>query len=261
MDAPQKTILVEGNIGAGKTTFLDCIAARYSNIEIVPEPIDKWVNFNGSNLLEHLYENPEKWSYTFQNYALLTYIESNTSHTLVAATPPKPYKFKERSIYSSRHCFAEAFILDGKIEQIPFNVYVKWFEFVESWKQNRTDLIIYLRTNPEIAYERMCKRNRNEEISVSFDYISRLHNLHEAWLYDQHNSEKRPTTASHSETPIFMFNANLPSTEIHTEYTRLHRFLTEYMGFTLNENQTIETIEQSGSNVREMEINGINVFS
>ena len=44
------------------------------------------------------------------------------------------------------------------------------------------DLVIYLRTSPEVAYERLKARSRSEEKIVSLEYLQDLHNLHEKWL-------------------------------------------------------------------------------
>lgn len=63
------TIFIEGNIGAGKSTLLNHLA-KYNFIKIHQEPVDKWQNFNGFNLLELSYENPEKYASMFQSYAL-----------------------------------------------------------------------------------------------------------------------------------------------------------------------------------------------
>lgn len=43
-------VAVEGNIGSGKTTFLDYCAGR-KNLTVHPEPIEKWRNVRGENLL------------------------------------------------------------------------------------------------------------------------------------------------------------------------------------------------------------------
>lgn len=43
-------VAVEGNIGSGKSTFLNYCSSR-NNVEVVPEPVKKWRNFNGVNLL------------------------------------------------------------------------------------------------------------------------------------------------------------------------------------------------------------------
>lgn len=41
------------------------------------------------------------------------------------------------------------------------------------------NLIIYLRTPPSLAFERIRQRNRAEEKNISFEYIKALHELHE----------------------------------------------------------------------------------
>lgn len=44
------------------------------------------------------------------------------------------------------------------------------------------EYLVYLRTTPEVVYERMKARGRSEETSVSLDYLKQLHDLHEDWL-------------------------------------------------------------------------------
>lgn len=50
--------------------------------------------------------------------------------------------------------------------------------------------LVYLRTTPEVVYERMKMRGRSEESSVSLDYLKQLHDLHENWLI--HGRKHRP---------------------------------------------------------------------
>lgn len=42
--------------------------------------------------------------------------------------------------------------------------------------------LVYLRTDPEVAYQRIKTRNRSEEKDVPFEYIKNLHELHDKWL-------------------------------------------------------------------------------
>lgn len=44
------TVTVEGNIGSGKTTFLEYFK-KYENVCVLAEPIEMWRNCNGHNLL------------------------------------------------------------------------------------------------------------------------------------------------------------------------------------------------------------------
>lgn len=44
------TVIVEGNVGSGKTTFLNHFN-KYNYVGICAEPIEMWRNCNGYNLL------------------------------------------------------------------------------------------------------------------------------------------------------------------------------------------------------------------
>lgn len=106
------TVLVEGNIGSGKTTFLNYFN-RYENVDILAEPIELWRNCNGYNLLVSthpflmkisfsfffkglMYENPKKWSFTFQSYVQLTMLQHHCHRS------SHPIKLMERSVYSAK---------------------------------------------------------------------------------------------------------------------------------------------------------------
>ena len=65
------TVVVEGNIGSGKTTFLDHFM-KNEMVEVVTEPVEEWRNVGGHNLLQLMYENPSRWSHMFQSYVQLT---------------------------------------------------------------------------------------------------------------------------------------------------------------------------------------------
>lgn len=207
----KRTILVEGNIGAGKSTFLNYMT-RYTNVEAVPEPLHKWTNFNGFNLLQQFYENQNKWAYTFQNCVLLTQLEN------YVAPAQREIRIIERSIYSARYCFAEALLQERKIDRESYEVFVKWFEYADRSLVHRPDLIVYLRTTPQVSYNRMHLRNRKEENAAPFEYVARLHDLHEAWLFNG--------CVTKNQTPIFVLNANPCIEHIQKEYEKFEQFLT-----------------------------------
>jgi deoxyadenosine/deoxycytidine kinase len=80
------TLCVEGNIGAGKSTWLDMVQSHegelHEVIEVVPEPVDQWQDCNGTNLLELFYNNPKKYAFAFQQYVLITRLEQVCLGTL-----------------------------------------------------------------------------------------------------------------------------------------------------------------------------------
>lgn len=65
-------IVVEGNIGSGKSTFLNSFSSL-PDITIMPEPVNRWTNLGGKhNLLELIYKDPLRWNMAFQSYVQLT---------------------------------------------------------------------------------------------------------------------------------------------------------------------------------------------
>lgn len=77
-------IIVEGNIGSGKTTFLkifnkSCTSERHKPL-VVPEPIDLWRNVGGVNIFQLLADDPKRWSFTFQSYVQLTMLKVTLPH-------------------------------------------------------------------------------------------------------------------------------------------------------------------------------------
>lgn len=71
---------------------------------------------------------------------------------------------------------------------------LEWYEFIHEHHQIECDLIVYLRTTPEVACERIKKRARDEESCVPLQYLKDLHDLHENWLI--HGQFYRPAQVS-----------------------------------------------------------------
>lgn len=69
-----------------------------------------------------------------------------------------------------------------------------------------------MRTSPDVVYQRMLKRNREEERSVSLDYLRSLHEMHENWLYHK--------TMFSCPAPVFVLNADLDKSVIKKEYEK-----------------------------------------
>ncbi|XP_030754055.1 deoxynucleoside kinase-like [Sitophilus oryzae] len=199
------TVGVEGNIGSGKTTFLEHFK-NHEDVHISAEPVDRWRNLNGHNLLGLLYQDPQKWSFTFQSYVQLTMLQNHLNKI------EKPVNLMERSIFSARYCFVEKLSRDGILSPPSVAVIDSWFHWITTKMNVDVDLIVYLRTSPEVVYQRILKRNRPEEISISLDYIKSLHELHEDWLYHK-RLHKCPA-------PVLIVDADLDKTKIKKEYQR-----------------------------------------
>lgn len=187
--APCVKLAVEGNIGAGKSTFLDILTdgslELQDILEVIPEPVDEWrsVPSGGKdpiNLLDRFYKDPQRYAYTFQHYVLLTRMEKDRA----ARSSSKPLRVLERSIFSDRMVFVRAMYEAGYMGDLEMSVYDSWFSMeIAQDKQLTPDGFIYLKARPETCIKRLRGRNRSEEAGVSEAYLASLHDKHEAWLH------------------------------------------------------------------------------
>lgn len=70
--------IVEGNIGAGKSTFLKLISKRLSHITVVFEPLHNWQNkVYGQSVLANFYKDPRRWAYTMETLAMACRVQEH----------------------------------------------------------------------------------------------------------------------------------------------------------------------------------------
>lgn len=210
-----KCLIVEGNIGAGKSTFLNILRDSL-NVQVVYEPHEKWQNIGGTqNLLEMFYKDTQRWAYTFQSYAFVTRIIAQETHAKKCINPAQ---ILERSVYSDRYCFAKTAHELGTMNALEWKLYQEWFSWLVDNYTIKPDGFIYLRTNPQICYERLRKRNRSEETGVSLQYLQTLHARHEEWLI-----EKKGVASYLQNVPVLVlecdeeFEGNKAEQERHLE--------------------------------------------
>ncbi|XP_012252857.1 deoxynucleoside kinase isoform X2 [Athalia rosae] len=171
------TVCIEGNIGSGKTTFLNHFKTN-KNMLVLQEPVELWRDVQGVNLLDKMYKDPARYGFIFQSYVQLTMLQLHTQKTHL------PFKVMERSVYSAR-CFIENMKRTKTLEQVELSVLEEWYDWCLNSADIQTDLIVYLRTSPEVVYERMRARARKEEDCVSLEYLKQIHQVHEDWLYNR----------------------------------------------------------------------------
>jgi deoxyguanosine kinase len=184
MDSHSKVMLmVEGNIGAGKSTFLK-ILEKNLNIEAIFEPTKKWQDKDDQNNLLHLfYRDTTRWAYTFQTYAFISRVEAMLEYQNKKFS--KNVHVLERSVYCDRYCFAKNCFEAGLMSRIEWQIYKEWFSWLAEKYSPQPNGFIYLRTTPETCLKRMQKRCRSEEKGISLDYLKAIHKRHEAWLISQ----------------------------------------------------------------------------
>lgn len=195
-----RSLIVEGNIGAGKSTFLRVMGA-YLQAQLVFEPHQRWQNVGGENLLEHFYKDTSRWAYTFQTYAFLTRIFALQEQTQICQST---LQLIERSVFSDRYCFAKNCFDMGLMSSLEWKLYESWFVWFVERQVPQPDMFIYLRAEPQKCYERISIRSRSEEGGVSLEYLQMLHQKHDDWLV--HKKDILPVLA---QTPVLVLDGDL----------------------------------------------------
>ncbi|XP_059819392.1 deoxycytidine kinase 1-like isoform X4 [Hypanus sabinus] len=199
-----RRVSIEGNIAAGKSTLIQILAEASQDWDVVLEPIARWCcsiqtdkedseeltasQKCGGNLLQMMYKKPERWSYTFQNYACLSRTRSQLrSLSDKLKDSANPVQFFERSLYSDRYVFATNLYESHCINKMEWIIYQDWHGWIHNWfgNQLKLDGIIYLRATPEVCMKRLIMRGREEEQEISTEYLERLHSKHEDWLHQR----------------------------------------------------------------------------
>uniref|UniRef100_A0A6J0UJT0 Deoxycytidine kinase n=1 Tax=Pogona vitticeps TaxID=103695 RepID=A0A6J0UJT0_9SAUR len=218
-----KKIAIEGNIAAGKSTFVSILKEASKDWEVVPEPVERWCNVqtcqdvceeltasqkSGGNLLQMMYEKPERWAFTFQAYACLSRIRAQlNSLEGKLKEAENPVVFFERSVYSDRYIFASSLYESDCMNETEWTIYQDWHNWMNQQFGPHLELdgIIYLRATPEKCLNRVYVRGRDEEQSIPIEYLEKLHYKHESWL--QHKT-LRTDFEYLQELPILTLDVN-----------------------------------------------------
>ena len=177
---------VEGNIGAGKTTFLERLRREWPEATIVLEPVGTWMTMkekDGTSLLDHFYADKKRWSYTFQTAAFLTRLmdTERVLETANASATGKPtIVITERSVLTDRYVFAAMLHASGDMSDLEYDLYLRWYDRFASHVPIKG--ILHLTTDPTTSLERIGIRGREAEAGIQKGYLEALEVQHQKWL-------------------------------------------------------------------------------
>ena len=175
-----KFISIEGNIGSGKSTLVEELKRHIHNERIcfLEEPVELWntiMDKDGITMIENYYKDTKKYAFSFQMMAYISRlsilkkaIESNQYDVILS----------ERCLYTDKHVFCQMLYDNNLIDHLEYSVYNKWFDEFNIISHIQ---YVYLKTDPQISYERVLKRSRMGE-SIPFDYLETCSQYHDNWL-------------------------------------------------------------------------------
>jgi len=164
-----KFITIAGNIGAGKSTLVYMLSQRL-RWEPFFEPVAN------NPYLADFYQDMAAWGFHSQVYflshRLRVYSELSKSNSSVIL---------DRSLYEDAEIFAHNLFKRGIMGKRDYETYESLYQSLVSFLPT-PDLMIYLRASTETLINRIEKRGRDYEKTISPDYLSQLNESYESWI-------------------------------------------------------------------------------
>lgn len=178
---------VEGNIASGKSTFLDYLK-EFPKVILLKEPVELWENFHGTNLLKQKYEHPsDRNEYMFQ-----TLVNTSRLNQLHTSSLTDSIKITERSLHSAFNVFVKNSHENSNISNLSYELLKYNYEVCTQGaikKYTNPDLLVYIKTTPDVCLQRLQGRKRLAESTVDLAYLTQIHNAHEKWLFSTLENE------------------------------------------------------------------------
>ena len=213
-------ISIEGNIGAGKSYLLSHLRKAHPEWCFIDEPVEFWEslkNDSKQSLLEVFYQDQRRWSYTFQNCALLSrfnnietaitdysinaqakYLKEQEllpeSERQVLNTIVPQVFITERCLDTDHEVFAKMLHADGQLDNLEYDLYQRWFNLLGK-SATPLSAIVYVDTVPTTCSERITLRSRDGEGGIPLAYLTSLDSFQRDWI----NSTKVPTVRTLSD--------------------------------------------------------------
>jgi len=177
-------IVIDGNIGAGKTTQLGLLESKEWYVH--REPIHDWP-------LKEFYDDQVRWAFLLHMRILQKLQPIHTSKHVIY----------ERCMWSSRWVFWP--LIQDKVHATERDCYDYYFRKVE-WVP---DIYIYLSKKPELAHEHIQKRNQTGDDSVSLEYLRELDRKYTELVEGIH------------ATRVYIVDSNRSEVEVHEEICKI----------------------------------------
>jgi len=176
-------INIEGNIGAGKTTFLQELEPKLSQfftVKVVPE----FVYENEANVLLNAMYEKRIDSFDFQKYLYNT--RADFIYKIGKSKEKPDFILLDRNIDIQYHIFGKVLLKMGRLtkkEHLQMKKMLNIYEaMLNNLFSNRKEYMIYLDCSEENCLKRIETRNRNGENKINKDYLISLKKEYKKYL-------------------------------------------------------------------------------
>lgn len=152
-------VVIEGNIGAGKTTLASRIAEQF-NANLILE------RFADNPFLPKFYNDPEKYSFPLE----LSFLASRYKQLKEELVPQDLFRsFTIADYYFMKSLVFAASTLAGD----EFNLYRQIFYIIYG-SLPKPDIYVYIHLNPDRLLRNIEKRGRHYERTITIEYLQKI---------------------------------------------------------------------------------------
>ena len=152
-------VVIEGNIGAGKTTLATRISEEF-NARLILE------HFADNPFLPKFYDDPEKYSFQLE----LSFLASRYKQLKEELVPQDLFRaFTVADYYFMKSLVFAASTLKGD----EYNLYRQIFYIIYG-SLPKPDIFVYLHLTPDRLLQNIEKRGRNYEKSITREYLQKI---------------------------------------------------------------------------------------
>jgi deoxyadenosine/deoxycytidine kinase len=167
MEIRYNYVVIEGNIGAGKTTLATRVAEQFNGRLILER-------FADNPFLPRFYEDPEKYSFPLE----LSFLASRYKQLNEELGMPDLFKsFTIADYYFTKSLVFAASTLKGD----EYNLYRQIFYIIYG-SLPKPDIYVYLHVNPEKLLSNIERRGRDYEKSISAGYLRKIQDSYFAFF-------------------------------------------------------------------------------
>jgi len=152
-------LVIEGNIGAGKTTLAKMIAEKYQAKLVLEQ-------FADNPFLPKFYENQQQYSFPLEMAFLAeryNQLNRELSHfDLFSQFTISDYFFMKSLIFAQ-----------NTLQPDEYNLYRQFFSIIYD-RMPKPDLYVYLHKNPDLLLQNIAQRGRTYETFITKDYLEKI---------------------------------------------------------------------------------------
>ncbi len=160
---PHKYIVIEGNIGSGKTTFCQMVGRQY-NAKLILE------QFDDNPFLPLFYDDPERYAFTVELFFMTERYKQLQSmllkRDLFAEFTMADYAFVKTLLFARQNLSGE----ELRLFQQLFTTLSQPFP--------KPDLLVYFHRNIDVLLSQIAKRGRSYESGITAEYLTKVQNTY-----------------------------------------------------------------------------------